>query len=152
MTTIELTTIIQAPINKCFDLSRDVKIHELSTAKTNERAIAGRTEGLFELNDSVTWEAKHFGIRQNLSVMITKMDFPYFFEDVMTKGAFKSMRHEHYFETENANTIVRDVFMYEVPFGLFGKVFDFIVLKNYMTNFLKFRNQILKEVAENGSH
>lgn len=148
MTTIKLTTYINAPVNRCFDLSRDVKIHELSTAKTNERAIAGRTEGLFELYDTVTWEATHFGLRQHLTVRITKMEAPNFFEDMMIKGAFKSMRHEHYFEVDNENTIMRDVFEYEVPFGIFGILFDFVILRKYMTNFLIVRNKIIKEVAE----
>jgi ligand-binding SRPBCC domain-containing protein len=148
MTIIELTTHINAPADKCFDLSRDVKIHEQSTVRTNERAVAGRTEGLFELNDTVTWEATHFGIKQRLSVKITKMDRPYYFEDVMTKGAFKTMRHEHFFENSNGETIMKDLFRYEVPFGLFGKFFDHLILRRYMIKFLKIRNQLIKAVAE----
>ncbi len=149
MTTILLTTEINAPIEKCFDLSRDADIHLLSTKKTNERAIAGRTSGLFELNDTVTWEAVHFGVKQQLTVKITKFNKPYFFEDTMLKGAFKSMRHEHHFEDKNGATEMKDIFMYETPFGIFGKLFDYFVLKNYMTKFLLVRNEVIKSAAEN---
>ncbi len=101
MPTNELNTIISAPIQKCFDLARSVDAHLHSMQETNEKAIAGRLNGLCELDDEITWQARHFGIMQKLSVKITQMNQPHFFEDQMTKGAFKSMRHEHYFHFEN---------------------------------------------------
>jgi ligand-binding SRPBCC domain-containing protein len=152
MTTIQLTTIINAPIEKCFDVSRDVRVHELSTGNTNEKAIAGRTSGLCELNDEITWKATHFGIRQKLSVKITKMEPPLFFEDQMLKGAFKSMRHEHHFRSFGETTEMTDKFYYEVPLGFLGKCFDKLVLKKYMTRFLMVRNQVIKEHCERVEH
>ena len=148
MTSIHLTTEITAKIGVCFDVCRDVDMHKLSTRQTNEQAIAGRTKGLCELGDTITWEAKHFGIKQQLTVVISKFEFPYFFEDTMLSGAFRSMRHEHHFETKGGITIMNDTFEYEVPFGFIGKLFDFLILKRYMMRFLLTRNAFLKEMAE----
>lgn len=106
MPTIKLTTRINAPIAKCFDVSRDIGVHELSTKDTKERAIAGKIAGLCELNDEITWEAIHFGIKQRLTVRITKLTRPYYFEDIMLKGAFKSMKHEHHFKDIDGNTVM----------------------------------------------
>jgi ligand-binding SRPBCC domain-containing protein len=50
------------------------------------------------LNDEITWEAVHFGIKQRLSVRIVEMNRPYSFTDMMLKGTFKSMRHEQTYE------------------------------------------------------
>lgn len=148
MTEIHLKTIINAPIEKCFDLARDVDFHKLSTQKTKEEAIAGRTSGLCEPDDEITWQATHFGIRQKLSIRITKFEKPTFFEDKMTKGAFKSMRHEHYFVFINGNkTEMTDHFFYEVPFGFVGWIFNKLILKRYMTQFLIERNRMLKEIS-----
>ena len=61
MAKIELSTIINATIETVFNLSRNIDIHLLSTHQTNEKAIAGRTFGLIELNETVTWRGKHFG-------------------------------------------------------------------------------------------
>jgi ligand-binding SRPBCC domain-containing protein len=97
MTVINLATIFHADINTCFDLARDVDAHKQSAKGTQEKAIASRTSGLCEAGDIITWEAKHFGIRQYLTVKITQMNRPYSFEDVMMKGIFKSMRHIHTF-------------------------------------------------------
>jgi ligand-binding SRPBCC domain-containing protein len=148
MTIITLTTEIKASIKRCFDLSRDIDAHKLSAKDTNEKAISGRTSGLCELGDTVTWEAKHFGIRQNLTVEITQFNRPFFFEDRMLKGAFKSMRHEHHFQEQNGVTIMSDRFEYSVPYGIVGKLFDRVVLRKHMIRFLSTRNQVLKEIAE----
>lgn len=48
MSTIHLKTTIKADINKVFDLARDIDLHQKSTFKTNEKAIAGRISGLIE--------------------------------------------------------------------------------------------------------
>ncbi|HOX83420.1 MAG TPA: SRPBCC family protein [Chryseolinea sp.] len=149
MTTINLTTEIKATIERCFDLSRDVDAHKLSAKDTNEKAVSGRTSGLCELGDTVTWEAKHFGVIQNLTIEITQFNRPSFFEDKMVKGAFKSMRHQHHFEERNGSTMMTDKFQYDVPFGLVGQLFDKLILKKYMMRFLVKRNRVLKAIAEN---
>ncbi|CAN5239061.1 hypothetical protein BH09BAC3_BH09BAC3_24040 [soil metagenome] len=148
MPVIYLRTEIRAPIEKCFDLARSVEVHQISTKRTSERAIAGRTSGLCKLGDTITWEATHFGIRQKLTVEITQFNKPYVFEDRMLKGAFKSMQHVHRFEEKNDITVMTDTFQYEVPGGVLGKLFDGWILKRYMTNFLMIRNDVIKSIAE----
>ncbi|MEB0263933.1 MULTISPECIES: SRPBCC family protein [unclassified Mucilaginibacter] len=148
MPKIVLTTIINAPIQRCFNISRDIDVHVASTAHTGERAIAGRTSGLIELGETVTWRAKHFGIRQNLTSKITEFNSPNFFADEMVAGAFKSFRHEHYFAEERKQTVMRDVFVFESPLGLLGKLANWLFLKRYMTGLLVTRNLVIKEVSE----
>jgi ligand-binding SRPBCC domain-containing protein len=148
MTEIILLTFINAPIQIVFDSARSIDIHQLSTAKTNEKAIAGRTSGLCELGDEVTWRAKHFEIYQTLSSKITKLKAPFYFQDCMVKGAFSYIKHDHYFEEKDGIVIMKDVFVYGVPYGIFGKLFNRFVLKKYMTALLTERNRVIKEVSE----
>ena len=148
MTIIKLITQIDAPLEKCFDLARDIDFHQRSAGNTKEKVIAGKMSGLCELGDQITWEATHFGIRQNLSIKITKFDHPYFFQDEMTRGAFKKMQHEHHFERVNGYTQMTDFFQYETPFGFLGQWFDKLFLKRHMMRFLLIRNTLLKESAE----
>lgn len=112
MPVIRLHTPIKAPAEIVFNLSRSVDLHTLSTAQTNEKAIAGRTSGLMEHGETVTWEATHFGIRQKLSSKITEYHFPYHFTDEMIAGIFKSFKHEHIFEydTQSGLTLMTDIF------------------------------------------
>jgi ligand-binding SRPBCC domain-containing protein len=147
---IQLKTKISAPIDRCFDLSRSIDLHKISTEQTNEEAIRGVTSGLINLDESVTWRAKHFGIYQTLTTKITQLDKPIFFTDEMVKGAFKSLKHQHYFESTDYGTLMTDRFDYVSPFGILGKLADIIVLNKYMTNLLVKRNDTIKDCAESG--
>lgn len=147
MPTLYLTTEINAPIQRCFDLSRSIDLHMVSTQQTNERAIAGVTSGLINLDEEVTWRARHFGIYQELTTRITAFQAPVFFEDKMVKGAFKKMEHKHFFKQQGIYTIMKDEFMFDAPYGLLGKLAN-LILVPYMRHFLKQRNRTIKEVAE----
>lgn len=150
MTVIELETFIAAPVETCFDASRDIGLHLASAAATGERVVAGRTTGLCELGDTMTWQARHFGIRQKLTVEISEMQYPVYFVDRMVRGAFKSMRHEHRFAPApgGSGTLMHDRFFYEVPFGLAGRLFDRLLLERHMRRFLLERNAFLQRACE----
>lgn len=148
MPLIELETYIDAPCERCFDLSRSIDVHILSTKRTKEKAIAGRTSGLIEKDETVTWQARHFGIMQRLTSKITAMQHPVYFVDEMVKGAFKRIYHEHLFDVKGNGTVMIDKFQYEVPFGIAGKLFDKLVLYRYLRRFLIERNNLIKSLAE----
>jgi ligand-binding SRPBCC domain-containing protein len=103
---------------------------------------------LIELNETVTWRAKHFGIYQKLTVKITEFNSPNYFNDVMLKGAFKSMKHTHFFEKKGNQTLMRDEFEFEAPLGLLGRIAENLFLKTYLRQFLEERNKLIKSVAE----
>lgn len=149
MTTIIITTKIKSPIETAFDIARNIDIHQLSAAQSNEKAIDGRTSGLIELNETVTWSGKHFGVNLLHKSRITHFHFPTYFVDEMEDGHFKSFKHEHFFQTEGDYTVMIDRLEYETPFGILGAIFDRIILKRYLTNFIIHRNKILKSIAEN---
>jgi len=145
---IEIITVINAPIERCFDLSRSIDLHVVSTKHTHETAIAGCTSGLIELNETVTWRAKHLGVWQTLSSRITEFNAPYLFVDEMVHGAFKRFRHEHHFEECLPGTSMKDVFNFESPFGILGQMANVLFLTAYMRRLLERRNAVIKEFAE----
>lgn len=144
MPAIKLQTKINAPIEKVFDLSRDIDLHKLSTQKTKEEAISGKTEGLISLGESVTWRAKHFGVWLKHTSKITEFDKPNYFVDEMTKGAFKSFRHEHRFQEMKSVTLMTDILEFESPLGFIGRFFNKLVLTSYLKKFLIERNEVIK--------
>jgi len=148
MPTIIIKTLINAPAERCFDLTRDIGLHCQTTSKTKERAVAGVTSGLIELGQSVTFEAVHFGVRQRLTSRIVEFDRPKLFVDEMTKGIFASMRHVHEFEARDKSTLMRDNVCWTSPLGILGIVADVLFLKRYMRNFIVERGKTLKEIAE----
>ena len=148
MSVIELATSIAAPIERVFDLSRSIDLHMKSTAYTGERAIAGTTSGLIGLGQEVTWQARHFGIWQSLTVRISEFEPPTHFADMMVRGAFRRMEHHHYFEKSAEGTIMRDLFSYESPLGILGRLAEFLFLDGYMRSLLVERNRVIKATAE----
>jgi ligand-binding SRPBCC domain-containing protein len=148
MPIIQITTHIKANRKLVFDLSRSLDLHKISTQKSNETAIAGKTSGLIELHESVTWRAKHFGVYQTLSSRITEFNSPEFFTDEMVSGAFKSFKHQHIFEKNGEETLMKDIFDFISPLGFLGRLADKLVLKKYMTNLLEERNKVIKDYAE----
>ena len=150
MPVIEVETHIKAKKQIVFDLSRSIDFQSRAVRSSNERAVGGRTSGLIGLGETVTWYGKHLGVWQHLTTRITEFDEPHFFVDEMEKGAFKSIRHEHHFSTFEDGTLMKDVFRFEAPLGILGRIANKLFLEAYMTNFLKGRNRTFKEYAESG--
>jgi len=148
MPRIHLTSFIAAPIERVFDLSRSINLHQISTASTNEKAIEGVMTGLINKDETVTWQAKHlFKLRQFTS-KITEMKSPDFFVDEMIKGDFTSFHHEHHFKTAENGSIVIDIVHFETPYGIIGKLANSLFLTSYLERFLTKRNEVIKEYAE----
>jgi len=148
MTTIKITTNYYAPIERVFNTNRDIDIHQQTASKTKEIAIAGITSGLINKNETVTWKGKHFGVFITHQSLISEMIFPTYFVDEQLKGHFKSFKHQHFFEQKENYVEVKDHLEYETPFGIIGKLFDKLFLKKHLTNFITYRNAILKDLAE----
>ena len=145
---IHLTTFIQAPAKRVFDLSRSIDFHTESMQDSYETAVDGVTTGLINLDETFTWQAKHLFKTRTLVSRITAMKPFQFFEDTMVSGDFKSLQHEHHFKQVLNGTIMIDLFYFEVPFGMIGRCFNFVFLENYMRRLLTKRNEHLKQAAE----
>jgi len=149
MPIIKIETKINAPIEIVFDLARSIDLHKKSQSKHKEKAIAGKTSGLIELNESVTWQANHFGVPLKLTSRITKMNRPFHFRDSMVSGAFKTFDHDHFFEKiSEMETLMKDTFDFETPFGFIGNLVNFLFLERYMKKLLIDRAQVIKLNAE----
>jgi len=148
MQTIRIETWIAAPPERCFDAARDLDLHLKSMADTGERAVAGRTSGLIELGEEVTWRARHFLITQHFTSRITAFDRPRYFQDAMQRGAFRSCVHDHVFEARDGGTTMTDVLTFAAPLGILGRIAEVVVLRRYMARLLEARAKIIKEAVE----
>jgi ligand-binding SRPBCC domain-containing protein len=148
MAVITIQTLIRATPERCFDASRDLDLHLRSMGHTGERAVGGRTSGLIELGEEVTWEAVHFGVRQRLTSKITAYDRPHYFQDSMVRGAFHSFVHDHYFEACADGTMMKDVLTFHSPLAWIGAIVDRLVMSRYLTRLLTTRNEIVRKVLE----
>ncbi len=148
---IHVETRIRAPIERVFDLARDLDFHQRSMKHTGERIVGGRDAGLIELGEEVEWEASHFGIRQRLRSRVTLMDRPRAFVDEQVSGAFHGFVHRHEFAVapdDAAITVMTDRWQHRSPLGPLGRLADVLFLDRYMKRLLELRNAALAEEAE----
>ena len=146
---VERTTHIAAPRERVFDLARSIDLHTRSLGWTGEEPVAGRMSGLIGLGETVTWRARHLGVCQRLTSRISAYDRPRYFQDVMVRGAFAWMEHDHWFDaTDDGGTVLRDDFRFAAPLGVLGRIVEVLVLRRYMTRLLERRNGVIKRVAE----
>ena len=148
MQTVVVETSIYASPQQCFDAARDLDLHMKSVASTKETAVAGRTSGLIEFGEEVTWRARHFGVMQYFTSKIIVFDPPRYFQDAMQRGAFKSFVHDHYFEACEDGTRMTDVLAFRSPFGVVGAIVDRLVMTRYLTRLLTKRNDTVKAALE----
>jgi ligand-binding SRPBCC domain-containing protein len=161
MYTVRVETMVGAPPERCFDLARSVEAHVASTGKTGERVAGGRAAGLMEMGEEVTWEGRHFFVRQRFTSRITGFERPGWFRDEMVRGAFRSFEHEHFFEEAGGvraaspsrgdgvtGTRMVDVLVFSAPLGVVGWIAERVVLGWYLRRFLEERARVLKELAE----
>jgi ligand-binding SRPBCC domain-containing protein len=148
MPELVLTTKIAAPPERCFALSLSVDAHTDSMKASGERIVAGVRSGSMALGDTVTWQARHFGISFRMTSKIAEFDAPTRFVDEQTHGPFASWWHEHRFEGTEVHTVMTDVVRYRSPAGPVGRLADRVILQRYMTRLLVQRNVWLKQELE----
>ena len=150
MQTVTVHTLIRAPIEICFDAARDLDLHVRSMSHTGERAVAGRTSGLIELGEEVTWRARHFGVVQHFTSKITAFDRPRYFQDSMQRGAFRSFVHDHFFVEEHGQTRMTDLLVFEAPLGILGRLAETLFLRRYLEKLLADRARVIRNAAVSG--
>ena len=148
MTRFEVLVEIRSSIDEVFDLARNIDLHVDSLSHTRERAVAGVTSGLIGADDEVTWEAVHFGVRQRLTSRVTCFDQPNHFRDEMTRGAFRSFVHDHYFRSLRGVVEMKDVVAFQSPLGLVGRIVDAVILERYLRKLIATRADHIKRIAE----
>jgi ligand-binding SRPBCC domain-containing protein len=146
---IAISMDIRAPIAHCFDLARDVEVHCVTSSFTGERVMPpGRTAGLLELDDTVTFEGRHFGVRLKMTARIVEMKRPFQFVDELIAGPFVWFRHDHQFKVCDGVTQMVDALHWKGPLGPVGRLVDTLVLERHMAWYLRTKQQALKELAE----
>lgn len=141
--TFTVTTRTSASSERMFDASLSIDHHLDSMSRSGERAVAGVTSGQIALGESVTWSARHFGIRFTMTSLITELDRPHRFVDEQIRGPFRVFRHERLFREEHPGTVMVDTLTVGSPtFGLplIGTLAERLILVPYLRRLILQRN------------
>lgn len=148
MPSISVASVVDAPIQRVFDLARSMKLHTDSMDEFRESVHSATASDLIDRGESVTFRARHFGIWWKLTSRIITFEPPTYFQDSMIDGPFKRFDHDHCFATNGGQTQMTDIFDYELPLGVLGDIVDRLVVSGHMRRLLSRRQHTLKHVAE----
>ena len=138
---------IAAPPALLFALSLDVGLHTDSMARHDERVVAGPTSGRLGEGDTITWSARHFGIRFRMSSLVHDVDEPRAFSDRQVADPFAEFRHRHEFEPFTGGTLMRDEITFRSPFGPLGRIVDAGLMRRHLVALIETRNDEIEARA-----
>ena len=142
MVILDEVTVIHAPIERCFDLARSIDLR-VRSAPHNEEVIAGVTSGLIGIDQEVVSRIHYLGRLRDITLRVSRMDSPRFFQEQMVRGPFRSFEHDHVLaERGQGLTAMRDSLRFEASWLSKGP------LRKSLLEMLKRRNEFLVRVAE----
>jgi ligand-binding SRPBCC domain-containing protein len=141
--TFSIVTRADLPVELLFDASLSIDAHLASMARSGERAIDGVTSGSIGLHETVTWSARHFGVRFTMTSRITSLERPRRFVDEQVRGPFRSFHHEHAFDADGRGSVMVDTLTIASP--VFGRLAERMILVPYLRRLIAQRNRYLVE-------
>jgi ligand-binding SRPBCC domain-containing protein len=151
MPSFTLERIVPAPVERVFALSLDVGVHVESMSAHDERIVGGTGSetgsGRMGEGDTVTWDARHFGIRFRMTSLVCDVDEPHGFSDRQLRGPFAEFRHRHTFEPVAAGTLLRDEIVFRSPFGALSRLVDATIMRRHLIRLIEQRNDTLTALA-----
>lgn len=86
------------------------------------------------------------GVKMNWVTEITQIRKNMYFIDEQRSGPYSIWHHEHHFREVEGGVEMRDILYYKVPFGLVGKLADFLFVKAKVKQIFEFRNLRINEL------
>lgn len=147
MPIIHVTTVVHAPIERVFDLSRNVSLQR-KCISSNETIVSGKTSGLLQAGEEITWQTRRLGKAWIVKLQTARMELHSFFEEIMLHGDFALLKHQHHFKAMANGTVMIDVFEYEQSHRGWAKPLMQMLFTKYWRRLLEQRNEMIKSVAE----
>jgi len=145
--TIRFTTIVEAPVQRCFLLALSARLHGLPLELKVGPAATTTTSGILRAGQKLVWSDRR--ARHSLAYT-TLIDAwrPYtYFHEVLMVGPFTDLQHEHHFAPMDTGTRIRDELHFTAPPSLLSRFVERRLLR-YLRILLEERSARIKQAAE----
>ena len=71
------------------------------------------------------------------------------FVDEQRLGPYKIWHHEHLFVEKNNGVLMIDIISYKLPFGVLGRIINYLFIKNKILNIFNYRFNKMNEIFNN---
>jgi ligand-binding SRPBCC domain-containing protein len=86
------------------------------------------------------------GIKLNWVTEITHVEKKRFFIDNQKSGPFKMWHHQHQFKEAPGGVEMTDIVTYAAPFGIIGRVAEWLTVDKKVRNIFEHRKQVLEQL------
>lgn len=148
MPRIHLTTFIQSPPQRVFDLCRHLSLIKKSVQGKNESILSSSGSTMISNGDTVTYHAKHLGKLRSVVLRVTEFERGQKLTEEQVKGDLLLYKHEHFFKQIDNGTIMIDIVEYDLPKDFIGRWAGKFFLKDYLEKIIKNRILVVKNYAE----
>jgi ligand-binding SRPBCC domain-containing protein len=148
MVSIHLTTFIEAPMQRVYDLARHISVLKGAFTGTPVQVSSGGGAYLFQRGDSLTFQSRNLGRTRTITARITEMDGKSIFTEEQVKGDLKSYRHTHHFKPTENGTIMIDLIECEGPRDFLGSLAGASAMKRYVEKMTSRRIDNIRQYAE----
>lgn len=147
MTTITRTITINAAIDRVFHFHDDTN-NLLKITPPNVR-VTIESIGTPGLGYEAILKVRQFGVfTMRWHVRIIRYDPPLAMDDEQISGPFRSWLQQRRFRSTEHGTELTDIVVYDVPFGILGRIANALVIKRQVENMFAYRQQRTKELLE----
>ena len=148
MPKIHLTTFIKAPVERVFNLSRNLAVFKKAIHAGKEQILSDTSASCVGKGETLTFKAKHLGKLRVLTTKIVDLQLPELYKEEQVKGDLKSFSHLHHFKTTDNGTIMIDLVDFEGPTDFLGSIAGRFYIKDYIEELLKKKNSLIRDYAE----
>jgi ligand-binding SRPBCC domain-containing protein len=147
MQTIIKTSLINCGVEELFDFHLDSNnITKITPSNIKVNLLNSDTE-TFEGKIVKLITTKLF-IKTYWEVKIEKLEKPNILVDIAIKSPFKHWKHQHRFTKKGTISELKDIIEFELPFGIFGKIFEPFI-KYDIKSMFEYRHKQTKKILEN---
>ena len=87
-----------------------------------------------------------FNIPTTWVTEITHVEKNKYFVDEQRVGPYSIWHHEHIFKKEKDGVLMIDIISYKIPFGIFGRLLNYLFIKKQINNIFNYRFQKMNEI------
>ena len=94
----------------------------------------------------IDYSVNILGVARHWRTQITDYRPPHKFVDSQLKGPYTFWHHTHIFEETDEGTMITDEVRYVVPFGVFGRLANVLIIRRELEKVFDFRSQVIERV------
>ncbi|WP_263366850.1 SRPBCC family protein [Edaphobacter bradus] len=141
---------IRAPLERCFLLAADLELVRRTVRLRILDSSSTRSSGQVVEGDRIVWVGWKFGLPVVHESVITRYEPLTLLLATMTRGRFKRFQHEHHFTEISGQVLMTESVRFSLPLGRLGRWVGRQYFVPRITEMLRDRQTLLRQVAENG--